>query len=91
MEKQPLTAGKALSTLALFNIMAIPLVLFSLMTSTLIMANVSASRLVPYFLLPEVDGTIGAGAHSDTIHTEASETFNMDDKVSSCTHFSWSI
>ncbi|XP_060582748.1 ATP-binding cassette sub-family C member 9-like [Ruditapes philippinarum] len=66
IEKEPLTAGKALSTLALFNILYVPLVLFSVMTSTLIMANVSAKRLMPYFLAPEVEGLQG---FSDTIKT----------------------
>lgn len=66
IEEEPMTAGKALSTLALFNILNVPLVLFSLMTSTIIMANVSAKRLIPYFLSPEVEGLQG---FSDTIKT----------------------
>lgn len=59
IEKAPLLAGKALSTLALFNILTVPLVLFSVMSSTLIMANVSAKRLVPYFLAPDVESSQG--------------------------------
>ncbi|XP_052799904.1 ATP-binding cassette sub-family C member 9-like isoform X2 [Mya arenaria] len=76
MENQPLTAGKALSTLALFNIMAIPLVLFSLMTSTMIMAHVSAQRLVPYFLLPEVESSQG---FTDTMKTEGDESLHGEE------------
>ncbi|XP_052239294.1 ATP-binding cassette sub-family C member 9-like isoform X2 [Dreissena polymorpha] len=79
LENQPLTAGKALSTLALFNIMAVPLVLFSLCTSTMIMANISAKRLVPYLLAPEVEGLQGSQGHVDSIKTDADESLHGDE------------
>lgn len=66
IEDEPLTAGKALSTLALFNILTIPLVLFSVTTSTFIMANVSVRRLLPYFMSAEVKGFHG---YTDSIKT----------------------
>ncbi|KAL3856342.1 hypothetical protein ACJMK2_011111, partial [Sinanodonta woodiana] len=59
LEDTPLTAGKAMSTLALFNILSVPLVLFVLFTTAVITANVSAKRLVPYFLAQEVEGMQG--------------------------------
>ena len=76
IEDQPLSAGKALSTLALFNILAIPLVLFTLFTTSLITARVSARRLIPYFLETEVEGM---DAHGDTMKTVG--TLNDDLEV----------
>ena len=66
LEKEPLSAGKALSTLALFNILSVPLVLFTLFTTAVITANVSAKRLIPYFLASEVEGM---GGPFDTMQT----------------------
>ena len=66
LEKEPLSAGKALSTLALFNILSVPLVLFTLFTTAVITANVSAKRLIPYFLASEVEGM---GGPLDTMQT----------------------
>ena len=69
IEDEPLTAGKALSTLALFNILAVPLVLFTLFTTAVITANVSAKRLIPYFLAEEVEGMDGPLGTLQTVGT----------------------
>ena len=69
IEEEPLSAGKALSTLALFNILSVPLILFTLFTTSLITANVSAKRLIPYFLAEEVEGIDAPTGTMQTVGT----------------------
>ncbi|KAK3084802.1 hypothetical protein FSP39_019339 [Pinctada imbricata] len=75
LEDAPLDLGKAMSTLALFNVLLIPIVLFTLFCTTVITANVSAKRLVPFFLAEECEGIGGHSSkqHTATIGTETEE------------------
>ena len=56
LEDTPLDAGKALSTLALFNVLRLPTILFTAFINSLINANVSAKRLMPYLLADDAEG-----------------------------------
>ncbi|XP_078584948.1 ATP-binding cassette sub-family C member 9-like [Branchiostoma floridae x Branchiostoma japonicum] len=54
---EPLTAGKAFSSLALFNILEGPLMVLPMVTRVTVNAVVSNRRLGKYFVAPEVDST----------------------------------
>ncbi|CAH1248229.1 ABCC9 [Branchiostoma lanceolatum] len=54
---EPLTAGKAFSSLALFNILEVPLMVLPMVTRVTVNAVVSNRRLGKFFVAPEVDGT----------------------------------
>ncbi|XP_055997063.1 ATP-binding cassette sub-family C member 8-like isoform X2 [Ostrea edulis] len=56
LEESPLNVGKALSTLALFNILTIPMALFTYFITTFITARVSMKRLVNFLLAEENEG-----------------------------------
>ena len=69
-----------MSTLALFNILLIPIALFTLFCTTLITANVSAKRIVPYLLAEDVEGMGGHGNKYNT-STIATETEDGEIKI----------
>lgn len=56
LEGKPLDVGKALSTLALFNILTLPMALFTLFCTTFITASVSIKRLMRFLLSEETEG-----------------------------------
>ena len=56
LEEKPLNVGKALSTLALFNILTLPMALFTYFCTTFITANVSIKRLMHYLLAEDTEG-----------------------------------
>lgn len=56
LEGKPLDVGKALSTLALFNILTLPMALFTLFCTTFITASVSIKRLLRFLLSEETEG-----------------------------------
>ncbi|CAH1800691.1 unnamed protein product [Owenia fusiformis] len=57
IEGQQLTASKAFSALALFNLLAIPLVVAPMVINIITHAKVSTDRLLPFFLASEVEGS----------------------------------
>ena len=55
LQGEPLTAGKAFTSLALFDILSIPLHLFPLMINILVNAVISTQRILKFLLSPEVE------------------------------------
>ena len=49
-----LTASKAFTSLALLNLMKVPLFIFPMLVRTVVNARVSTKRLLPYLLAPEI-------------------------------------
>jgi len=76
LEEEPLTVGRALSTLSLFNIMTIPVTLITILVTTLITADVSAKRMLPFLMAPEVEG-LGRKEKTHT-HSIGTETVDFD-------------
>lgn len=77
LEDEPLDAGKALSTLALFNVLRLPTILFTAFINSFINANVSAKRVIPYLLAEDAEGFNTGDKHKT--HTIGTDT--MEDKV----------
>ncbi|XP_076108131.1 ATP-binding cassette sub-family C member 9-like isoform X1 [Mytilus galloprovincialis] len=76
LEDEPLDAGKALSTLALFNVLRLPTILFTAFINSFINANVSAKRVIPYLLAEDAEGFNTGDKHKT--HTIGTDT--MEDK-----------
>ncbi|KAH9525654.1 ATP-binding cassette sub- C member 8 [Bulinus truncatus] len=54
LEEKPLTAGKTMAVLALFNLLQGPLQIMSLLSASVANALVSSQRLLPYLMASEV-------------------------------------
>ncbi|XP_078665040.1 ATP-binding cassette sub-family C member 8-like [Branchiostoma floridae x Branchiostoma belcheri] len=83
---QPLTAGKAFSSLALFNILEAPLFTLPMVTRVAVNAIVSNRRLGKFFVAPEVDSTDleprGGSPHTVRETSFANESLPSEDQRS---------
>ena len=57
IENKPLEAAKVFSSLALFNILSLPLYIVTMIMNIVAHARVSTNRLLPFLLAPEVKGS----------------------------------
>lgn len=75
LESEPLTVGRAMSTLSLFQVLQFPCIQITHFITTFVNANVSVKRLLPFFLAEEVEGPGGRGAktHTHSIGVEMAE------------------
>ncbi|CAH1801693.1 unnamed protein product [Owenia fusiformis] len=81
IQNEPLTASKAFASLALFNILALPLFLFPVLVNTLVNAKVSNERILPFLLAPEVEGSNFGQSGGESGSTLQKETNGNDVKV----------
>ncbi|KAK6191316.1 hypothetical protein SNE40_003038 [Patella caerulea] len=70
IENEPLSAGKALSALALFNLLSQPLQLLTVCSNAIANAKVSAKRLIPFLIATEVEAQEEPDKKSVAVETE---------------------
>lgn len=79
LEEKPLNVGKALSTLALFNILTLPMALFTYFCTTFITANVSIKRLMHFLLAEDTEGL--ADKNKTLTHSIGIDTTDVGDST----------